>query len=142
MYHSDVGSQEPVHMDLKRDYATHARREGSSSSNSSLFEKYQFFTPGSFRPIYIYCIFTTDQTQVFSWASWPASPSSPSSMSASALSQVCKFRTPLSKRILLRTPRKSSSSHSFPSHQRNCTTSLSMSLSLYFSSVSLLIPLD
>ncbi|GAD94065.1 conserved hypothetical protein [Paecilomyces variotii No. 5] len=45
MYHSDVDSQEPVHMDLKRDYASNAR-EGSSGQ--SVFEEYQFLTPGIF----------------------------------------------------------------------------------------------
>ncbi|KAJ9388763.1 hypothetical protein DTO063F5_2411 [Paecilomyces variotii] len=44
MYHPDVDSQEPVHMDLKRDYASNARREGSGSQ--SVFEEYQFLTPG------------------------------------------------------------------------------------------------
>ncbi|KAL1865117.1 hypothetical protein Plec18167_009520 [Paecilomyces lecythidis] len=44
MYHSDVDSQEPVHMDLKRDYASNAR-EGSTQS---VFEEYQFLTPGIF----------------------------------------------------------------------------------------------
>lgn len=46
MYHPDVDSQEPVHMDLKRDYASNARREGSGSQ--SVFEEYQFLTPGLF----------------------------------------------------------------------------------------------
>jgi hypothetical protein len=36
--------QDPVHIDLKRDYAVHSRRE--ETINSSLFDEYQYFTPG------------------------------------------------------------------------------------------------
>lgn len=46
--------QDPVHMELKRDYSMHLR-DGSGNNNSSgsgskksLFEKYQYFTPGMF----------------------------------------------------------------------------------------------
>ncbi|KAL1968510.1 hypothetical protein VTN77DRAFT_1720 [Rasamsonia byssochlamydoides] len=39
--------QEPLHMELKRDYAGHAREDGSDSSRS-LFEEYQFLSPGIF----------------------------------------------------------------------------------------------
>ncbi|PKY01265.1 BIG1-domain-containing protein [Aspergillus campestris IBT 28561] len=48
MSQSDHGSsQDPVHMDLKRDYSAHGRRE-QPASNSSLFQEYQYFTPGIF----------------------------------------------------------------------------------------------
>ena len=33
-------------MDLKRDYSAHGRRE-KPASNSSLFQEYQYFTPGA-----------------------------------------------------------------------------------------------
>lgn len=35
--------QDPLHMDLKRDYSAH---DSQSSSNKTLFQEYQFFTPG------------------------------------------------------------------------------------------------
>ncbi|KAL3445703.1 BIG/ATPase V1 complex, subunit S1 [Aspergillus insuetus] len=38
--------QDPVHIDLKRDYSVHSRRE--ETINSSLFDEYQYFTPGLF----------------------------------------------------------------------------------------------
>ncbi|CEN61643.1 hypothetical protein ASPCAL08295 [Aspergillus calidoustus] len=38
--------QDTVHIDLKRDYAVHSRRE--ETINSSLFDEYQYFTPGLF----------------------------------------------------------------------------------------------
>jgi len=39
--------QDPVHVELKRDYAAHARRvESADSRSGSLFERYQFVTPG------------------------------------------------------------------------------------------------
>ncbi|KAL2787733.1 BIG/ATPase V1 complex, subunit S1 [Aspergillus keveii] len=38
--------QDPVHIDLKRDYSVHSRRE--ENINSSLFDEYQYFTPGLF----------------------------------------------------------------------------------------------
>ncbi|KAL4935711.1 hypothetical protein BDV06DRAFT_121134 [Aspergillus oleicola] len=38
--------QDPVHQDLKRDYTSHARRD--ETTNSSLFDEYQYFTPGIF----------------------------------------------------------------------------------------------
>jgi hypothetical protein len=44
------GVQEPFHMDLKRDYAGYSRQD-SSNNNKPLFEKYQFFGPGSFYPV-------------------------------------------------------------------------------------------
>ncbi|KAL2010031.1 hypothetical protein VTN00DRAFT_5838 [Thermoascus crustaceus] len=43
----DIVYQDPVHMELKRDYAAHTRRD-DSTDNRSVFEKYQFFTPGLF----------------------------------------------------------------------------------------------
>ncbi|BDD55888.1 hypothetical protein MPDQ_003267 [Monascus purpureus] len=39
--------QEPLHMQLKRDYSAHVSGK-ESASNSSVFAKYQFFTPGIF----------------------------------------------------------------------------------------------
>ncbi|KAL2857829.1 BIG/ATPase V1 complex, subunit S1 [Aspergillus pseudoustus] len=38
--------QDPVHLDLKRDYSAHSRRD--ETTNSSLFDQYQYFTPGLF----------------------------------------------------------------------------------------------
>ncbi|KAL2807858.1 BIG/ATPase V1 complex, subunit S1 [Aspergillus granulosus] len=38
--------QDPVHIDLKRDYSAHSRRDETTSS--SLFDEYQYFTPGLF----------------------------------------------------------------------------------------------
>ncbi|KAL1982114.1 hypothetical protein VTN96DRAFT_1710 [Rasamsonia emersonii] len=46
VYNSDV-FQEPLHMQLKRDYTGHARQDESDSSKS-LFQKYQFLSPGIF----------------------------------------------------------------------------------------------
>lgn len=42
------GVQEPFHMELKRDYAGYSRQD-DSDNNKSLFERYQFLSPGSFR---------------------------------------------------------------------------------------------
>ncbi|KAE8348643.1 BIG/ATPase V1 complex, subunit S1 [Aspergillus coremiiformis] len=39
--------QDPVHMDLKRNYAAHGRR-AEPASNKSLFQEYQYLTPGLF----------------------------------------------------------------------------------------------
>ncbi|CAG7948020.1 unnamed protein product [Penicillium nalgiovense] len=39
--------QDSLHMDLKRDYSAHAL--SSSSNSTSLFEEYQYFTPGIYR---------------------------------------------------------------------------------------------
>jgi hypothetical protein len=48
VYNLDNGVfQEPLHMELKRDYAGYGRRDGSDNSKS-LFEKYQFLSPGTF----------------------------------------------------------------------------------------------
>lgn len=38
--------QDPLHMELKRDYSTHSRREDSKTQ--SLFQEYQYLTPGLF----------------------------------------------------------------------------------------------
>ncbi|KAL2828764.1 BIG/ATPase V1 complex, subunit S1 [Aspergillus cavernicola] len=38
--------QDPMHLDLKRDYSAHSRRE--DTINNSLFDEYQYFTPGLF----------------------------------------------------------------------------------------------
>ncbi|KKK17589.1 hypothetical protein P175DRAFT_0502656 [Aspergillus ochraceoroseus IBT 24754] len=39
--------QDSLHMDLKRDFSVHSRRE-DTTSNKSLFQEYQYFTPGLF----------------------------------------------------------------------------------------------
>lgn len=41
----DIKDQEYLHQDLKRDFGEFARQE-SADSNQSLFDKYQFFSPG------------------------------------------------------------------------------------------------
>ncbi|RDW60433.1 Ac45/VOA1 transmembrane domain-containing protein [Aspergillus mulundensis] len=38
--------QDTIHMDLKRDYSSHSRRDGTT--NNSIFHEYQYFTPGIF----------------------------------------------------------------------------------------------
>ncbi|KAL2860882.1 Ac45/VOA1 transmembrane domain-containing protein [Aspergillus lucknowensis] len=38
--------QDPMHVDLKRDYSAHSRRQ--ETTNNSLFDEYQYFTPGLF----------------------------------------------------------------------------------------------
>ncbi|KAE8379255.1 BIG/ATPase V1 complex, subunit S1 [Aspergillus bertholletiae] len=48
IYHSETDPyQDPVHMDLKRDFAAHSSRS-EPASNKSLFQEYQYFTPGLF----------------------------------------------------------------------------------------------
>lgn len=49
VYNSDV-FQEPLHMQLKRDYAGDARQD-DSDSGKSLFQEYQFLSPGTFSTI-------------------------------------------------------------------------------------------
>lgn len=39
--------QEPIRMELKRDYSAHTRQDDTSSSKS-LFQEYQYLTPGMF----------------------------------------------------------------------------------------------
>ena len=72
--------QDSLHMDLKRDYSAHA--SSSSTNSTSLFEEYQYFTPGIYRlapPLYsLLTLF-----QVFSWGSWLPSCSSRSCILAS-----------------------------------------------------------
>lgn len=48
--------QDPVHMEIKRDYAAHSSSSSSSPRSSdksgrrkSLFDEYQYFTPGMYR---------------------------------------------------------------------------------------------
>jgi hypothetical protein len=41
----DIKDQEYLHQDLKRDFGEFARQE-NADSNQSLFDKYQFFSPG------------------------------------------------------------------------------------------------
>lgn len=38
--------QDSLHMELKRDYSAHVSASSSSSNSTSLFEEYQYFTPG------------------------------------------------------------------------------------------------
>ncbi|KAJ5658300.1 BIG/ATPase V1 complex subunit S1 [Penicillium longicatenatum] len=47
---SDEFNQEGMHMDLKRDYSSYSSASSSSESDrrSSLFDEYQYFTPGIF----------------------------------------------------------------------------------------------
>ncbi|KAJ9486928.1 hypothetical protein VN97_g6409 [Penicillium thymicola] len=40
--------QDSLHMELKRDYSAHGSVSSSSSNSTSLFEEYQYFTPGIF----------------------------------------------------------------------------------------------
>ncbi|KAL4808461.1 BIG/ATPase V1 complex, subunit S1 [Aspergillus unguis] len=46
VYDSPNDYQDAIHMDLKRDYSAHSRRD--DTTNSSLFSEYQYFTPGIF----------------------------------------------------------------------------------------------
>jgi hypothetical protein len=43
-YSSEDDLQEPIHQDLKRDFAE--SRQDDTSDNRSLFQKYQFLSPG------------------------------------------------------------------------------------------------
>lgn len=43
--------QDSLHMELKRDYSAHASASNPSSNSTSLFEEYQYFTPGMCLPI-------------------------------------------------------------------------------------------
>ncbi|KAK1138965.1 hypothetical protein N8T08_001609 [Aspergillus melleus] len=48
LYHSESNPyQDSIHMDLKRDHSVRARQDGAAS-NKSLFQEYQYFTPGIF----------------------------------------------------------------------------------------------
>ncbi|KAJ5617092.1 hypothetical protein N7537_002206 [Penicillium hordei] len=40
--------QDSLHMELKRDYSAHGSASSSSKNSTSLFEEYQYFTPGIF----------------------------------------------------------------------------------------------
>lgn len=58
-------------MDLKRDHSVKARRDGAAS-NKSLFQEYQYFTPGTFfhhsKPFFgNISISFANHVQVFSW---------------------------------------------------------------------------
>lgn len=44
----ELQSQAPMHQELKRDYEEYARKE--DSDNRSLFQKYQFLSPGISNP--------------------------------------------------------------------------------------------
>ena len=52
-YEMDTVFSSPVHMDLKRDLASHKRESNSNITlpNGPLFEKYQYFSPGEFPAI-------------------------------------------------------------------------------------------
>ncbi|KAN0076645.1 BIG/ATPase V1 complex, subunit S1 [Elaphomyces granulatus] len=52
VYHPENSAyQEPLHMDLKRDYVAHSRGP-SLPSNQSLFQRYQFLSPGIFMGLF------------------------------------------------------------------------------------------
>lgn len=40
--------QNPIHMEIKRDYSSHTGGSDSSDRVQSLFDEYQYFTPGSY----------------------------------------------------------------------------------------------
>lgn len=42
--------QDSIHMDLKRDYSAYGSSSTSSNKSTSLFEEYQYFTPGLHLP--------------------------------------------------------------------------------------------
>ncbi|KAJ5180500.1 BIG/ATPase V1 complex subunit S1 [Penicillium capsulatum] len=49
LYDSNEDSyQNPIHMEIKRDYSSHAGGSDSSDRTQSLFDEYQYFTPGIF----------------------------------------------------------------------------------------------
>jgi len=49
VYESNEGSyQDSVHMELKRDYSSHVSSRPESGRRQSLFDDYQYFTPGSY----------------------------------------------------------------------------------------------
>lgn len=43
--------QDSLHMELRRDYSAHGSASDSSGNSTSLFEEYQYFTPGIHLPI-------------------------------------------------------------------------------------------
>ncbi|KAJ5717454.1 BIG/ATPase V1 complex subunit S1 [Penicillium malachiteum] len=45
---SNEFNQDGLHMDLKRDYSSHSSYSSSSDRHQSLFDEYQYFTPGIF----------------------------------------------------------------------------------------------
>ncbi|KAJ5092095.1 hypothetical protein NUU61_006965 [Penicillium alfredii] len=49
--------QDSVHMDLKRDYSSHSYAGKPSSSSKSLFQEYQYFTPGIFMGLLAFLLF-------------------------------------------------------------------------------------
>ncbi|KAJ5242410.1 uncharacterized protein N7469_000737 [Penicillium citrinum] len=60
IYESDGGSyQDSIHMDLKRDYSSYDSSSDDSKSDrrSSLFDEYQYFTPGIFMGLIAFFIF-------------------------------------------------------------------------------------
>ncbi|KAJ5629593.1 BIG/ATPase V1 complex subunit S1 [Penicillium herquei] len=44
-------NQDGLHMDLKRDYSSHSSYSSSPDRHQSLFDEYQYFTPGSYPSI-------------------------------------------------------------------------------------------
>ena len=49
VYDSNENSyQDSIHMELKRDYSSHADKADGSNKHQSLFDEYQYFTPGSY----------------------------------------------------------------------------------------------
>ncbi|GFG01822.1 protein big1 [Aspergillus udagawae] len=47
VYQAEDGYQDPLHMELKRDYSAHGS-QSAPASNKSLFREYQYLTPGIF----------------------------------------------------------------------------------------------
>lgn len=51
VYESEDAYQDPVHMEIKRDYSAHSsysRSSDESDRRQSLFDEYQYFTPGTY----------------------------------------------------------------------------------------------
>lgn len=65
--------QDPVHMEIKRDYSAYSSSSGSpakSDRGHSLFDEYQYFTPGTYSScVSVICSILT-ACQVSSWVSW------------------------------------------------------------------------
>ena len=77
--------QDSLHMELKRDYSAHGSASSQSNNSTSLFEEYQYFTPGMYLPTppSLFAILTL--LQVSSWDSWLPSCFSQSCILASVL---------------------------------------------------------
>ena len=74
VYESEDAYPESVRMELKRDYSAHSTYSSASEADRkpSLFDEYQFFTPGLYSPL-VNCprdLTRLTHWQEFSWASW------------------------------------------------------------------------